>query len=249
MEERFGDGPPASWTSLYDPSPVKALVADYVDFGALKTSPVRLLVSAVDVESGRLAVFDSYVDNLTPEHILASGSLPPGFPWTTIDGRHYWDGGIVSNSPLELLATHCGSARKRVIVVDLYPEAKALPTNLMEVLGRRDEIVYAERIRRDDAHTALLRDWRKLVEGILAYATSPAQADQVRQWPTYIQLMGDKDAAPDITRIVRQGSECETAARDVDFSAGTVERHIAEGRSAAEAALAARRGEGRAVQG
>lgn len=245
----FGDGPPASWTSLYDPSPVKALIAEYVDFGALKTSPVRLLVSAVDVESGRLAVFDSYVDNLTPEHILASGSLPPGFPWTTIDGRHYWDGGIVSNSPLELLSAHCGSARKRVIVVDLYPEAKALPTNLIEVLGRRDEIVYAERIRRDDAHTALLRDWRKLVEGILAYATSPAQADQVRQWPTYIQLMGDKDAAPDITRIVREGAECETAARDVDFSAGTIERHIAEGRSAAGAALAARRGEGRAGHG
>ena len=199
----IGDGPPTAWTSLYDPSPVKALIAEYVDFGALRNSPVRLLVSAVDVESGRLAVFDSYVDTLTPDHILASGSLPPGFPWTTIDGRHYWDGGIVSNSPLDLLTQHCGSARMRIVVVDLYPEAKALPTNLMEVLGRRDEIVFAERIRHDSAQIAQVADLRRLVEGILAYATPADQAEGVRQWPTYIQLMGDRDAAPDITRIVR----------------------------------------------
>ena len=68
------------------------------------------------------------------------------------------------------------------------------------------------------------------------------QAEQVRQWPTYIQLMGDKDAAPSITRIVRKGSECETAARDYDFSALSIARHMEEGRAAASEALAAQRG-------
>jgi hypothetical protein len=146
--------------------------------------------------------------------------------------------GIVSNSPLELLMEHCGSARKRVFVVDLFPSANALPTKLMEVLGRRDEIVYAERIRRDGIEVALLRDFRKLVEGILAYATSPARSDQVRQWPTYIQLMGDQDAAPDITRIVREGSDSETAGRDYDFSAATIEGHINAGRASRGSASA-----------
>ncbi|MGF6274853.1 NADPH-dependent 2,4-dienoyl-CoA reductase/sulfur reductase-like enzyme/predicted acylesterase/phospholipase RssA [Massilia sp. UYP11] len=235
---------PLDWTSLYDPTPVKELLMRYVDFGALKASPVRLLVSAVNVETARLEIFDSYVDDLSADHILASGSLPPGFPWTTIDGKHYWDGGIISNSPLELLLEHSGTARKRIFIVDLYPETGALPTNLMEVLGRRDEIVFAERIRRDSAEQSLVRDFRKLVEGILDYATSPAQADQVRQWPTYIQLMGDKDAAPSITRIMRKGSECETAARDFDFSALSIARHMAEGQAAAREALAARRGAG-----
>jgi predicted acylesterase/phospholipase RssA len=81
--------------------------------------------------------------------ILASGSLPPGFPWTTIDGRSFWDGGIISNSPLDLVVDHCGAASKRVFIVDLFAGRKPLPKNLGEVLMRRDEILYAERIRND----------------------------------------------------------------------------------------------------
>lgn len=85
---------PFNWTSFYDTAPVKQLLAKYVDFAALRTSPVRLLLSAVNVATAELVTFDSYVDDLTPDHILASGSLPPGFPWTVIDGKAYWDGGI-----------------------------------------------------------------------------------------------------------------------------------------------------------
>ena len=107
---------PYRWTSLYDTSPMKALLERYVDFSKLKNGPIRLLVSAVNVETAELEVFDSYCDDLTAEHILASGSLPPSFPWTTINGRHYyWDGGIISNSPLELVAERCGAAGKRVL--------------------------------------------------------------------------------------------------------------------------------------
>jgi NTE family protein len=233
---------PLGWTSLYDPTPVKELLSRYVDFGALKSSPVRLLLSAVNVETAQLETFDSYVDDLSADHILASGSLPPGFPWTTINGKHYWDGGIISNSPLELLLERSGTARKRIFVVDLYPETGALPTSLMEVLGRRDEIVFAERIRRDSAEQTLVRDFHKLVEGILAYASTPAQAEQVRQWPRYIQLMGDKDAQAQITRILRKGSDCETSARDYDFSALSIARHVSEGYAAAREALAEQRG-------
>jgi NADPH-dependent 2,4-dienoyl-CoA reductase/sulfur reductase-like enzyme/predicted acylesterase/phospholipase RssA len=231
----------AAWTSLYDPAPVKDLLLRYVDFGALKSSPVRLLVSAVNVETAQLEIFDSYVDDLTPDHILASGSLPPGFPWTTINGRHYWDGGIISNSPLELLLERAGTARKRIFIVDLFPETGALPTSLMEVLGRRDEIVFAERIRRDSQEQTLVRDFRKLVDGILAHASSQAQAEQVRQWPTYIQLMGDRDAQNDIIRIMRRASECETAARDYDFSAASIARHMRDGHAMASEALKAHR--------
>jgi NTE family protein len=91
---------PVAWTSFYDPSPAREIIARYVNFPALRKSPVRLLITAVDVETAELRVFDSYSDDITADHILASGSLPPAFPWTTIDGKHYWDGGILSNSPL-----------------------------------------------------------------------------------------------------------------------------------------------------
>jgi NADPH-dependent 2,4-dienoyl-CoA reductase/sulfur reductase-like enzyme/predicted acylesterase/phospholipase RssA len=232
---RWGWQVASSWTSFYDPSPVKQQLSKYVDFASLKTSPVRLLVSAVNVETGALEVFDSYVDDLTPDHILASGSLPPALPWTTIDGKHYWDGGILSNSPLEQVVERSGAAGKRFFIVDLFPSNKPLPTSLVEVMGRRDEIVYAERIRRDSTEQALLSDFRKLVETILT-RVDPVEAGQVRQWPQYVQLMGT-DSAMDITRIVRQGVEGEPASKDYDFSETSIAMHMEAGYRTAKQAL------------
>lgn len=223
------------WTSLYDPSPVKALLKKYVDFGRLKASPVRLLLSAVNVETAALETFDSYVDDLTADHILASGSLPPGFPWTTIDGKHYWDGGIVSNSPLDQVIERCGPAGKHVFAVDLYPSRKPLPTDLMEVIARRDEIVYSERIRNDVRTRDLVQDFRKLVVEILDQVPSGAAA-QIRQRPRYIQLMGDV-APMRVVRIVREGAENEPPSRDYDFSRTSIEQRRREGYTMARQAL------------
>ena len=119
------DGAFESWTSFYDLSPMRRLITKYVDFKALKSSPVRLLVGAVDVAAGRLEVFDSYVDDLTPDHVLASGSLPPGFPWSVVDGKAYWDGGIVSNSPLDLVTDRIGRDGKQVYIVDFFEQRPA----------------------------------------------------------------------------------------------------------------------------
>ena len=135
---------PWNWTSLYSTAPARRLLEEYVDFSKLKESPVRLLVSTVNVETAELEVFDSYADGITADHILASGSLPPAFPWTTVQGKRYWDAGIISNSPLELVNERCGEISKRVFIVDLFPSQQPLPENLAEVLMRRDEIVYAE---------------------------------------------------------------------------------------------------------
>jgi NTE family protein len=214
---------------------MKDLLSKYVDFSSLNTSPVRLLVSAVNVETGALEVFDSYVDELTPDHILASGSLPPGLPWTTINGKHYWDGGILSNSPLEQVVERTGAAGKRIFVVDLFPNKQPLPTNLMEVMGRRDEIVYAERIRRDSTEQALISNFRKLVGAILTHVET-VDADRIRQWPPYIQLMGD-DSRMNITRIIREGAEGEPASKDYDFSETSIQIHIQAGYARAKQAL------------
>jgi hypothetical protein len=163
---------------------------------------VRRLITAVNVETAQVEIFDSYLSDLTPDHILASGSLPPGFPWTTINGNHYWDGGIVSNSPLEQVLERCGSAGKRVFIVDLFPSKKRLPINLLDVMVRRDEIVYSERVRNDLRTRALVRDFRKLVEEILSDMTAD-KLIQIKNKPRYIQLMGDV-APTAITRIIER---------------------------------------------
>lgn len=207
---------PTSWTSYYDVAPMKALITRYVDFSKLKASPVRLLIGAVNVVSGELEVFDSYVDDLTPDHVLASGSLPPGFPWTKIDGKAYWDGGVISNSPLDIVIDRCGPDGKRVYIVDLFTGQRPLPTNMMEVMARRDEIVYSERIRNDLRLRELSGAYRELVDRILD-VVDPATQAKIRQRPLYIELMGD-GGATHITRFVRHGRDGEPSSRDYDFS-------------------------------
>ncbi len=218
---------PMNWTSFYDPSPVKDLLHKYVDFGRLKESPIRLFVSAVDVETSELKTFDSYTDDITPDHILASGSLPPGFPWTTIDGKHYWDGGIVSNSPLDQVIELLGSAGKKVYIVDLYPAHKPLPRNIMEVLARRDEIFYSEKINENIRTKELIDNYKWLVEELMGYL-EPSVVEQIEHRPLYIRTMGY--APPiSITRIIYEGEEGEPPSRDFDFSRKSIEEHKREG--------------------
>ncbi len=228
-------GSPASWISFYDPTPIKALIAKYVDFAAPKTSPVRLLISAVNVTTAALEVFDSYVDDLTPDHVLASGSLPPGLPWTVIAGKPYWDGGIVSNSPLDLFIDRCGPDGKRIFVVDLFLGQRALPSNIMEVLARRDEIVYAERIRSDVRYRETINAYRGLVDEILGHL-EPNEIARIKERPGYIQLMGD-GAPMSVVRLVRPAHEGEQASRDYDYSDSAIEGYKAEGYAVAKRAI------------
>jgi NADPH-dependent 2,4-dienoyl-CoA reductase/sulfur reductase-like enzyme/predicted acylesterase/phospholipase RssA len=228
---------PSVWTSFYDSSPALELLERYIDFKALRTSPVRLLLSAVRVETAELEIFDSHVDDLRPEHILASGSLPPGLPWTTIGKHHYWDGGIVSNSPLEQVIERCGASGKRLIVVDLFAQNKPLPVDMAEVLTRRDEIVYAERVRRTGNEQAVLEDFRKLVDDILEHM-EPAAASQMRQRPRYVELMG-AETQSDVLRIVRESRVGMPASQDLDFSRSSIDMHMRAGHAAAIDALAA----------
>ncbi len=226
---------PANWTSYYDTSPMKALLAKYVDFSTLKDSPVRLLMSAVNVTTASLEVFDSYVDELTADHVLASGSLPPSFPWTIIDGKPYWDGGIVNNSPLDLLLERCGPDGKRVFIVDLFSGRRPLPSNMIEVFARREEIVYSERVQSDLHYREKIEYYRKLVDHIVS-RLDDVEAAKVKRLPAFIQLMGD-GAMSSMTRIVRSGQGAEHASRDYDFSDLAVQANIADGYAEAKRAL------------
>lgn len=219
---------PNRWLSFYDTAPAVQLLEKYVDFGKLRASPIRLMVSAVDVQTSELVVFDSYVDDLTPAHIIASGSLPPSFPWTTIDGKHYWDGGIVSNSPLDLVVQRCGSFGKRVFIIDLFPgKRSAMPANLAEAMARQSEILYSERMHNDLITRTLVRDFRRLVDEIVADLPASA-AERIRHRPHFIAMMGE-DAPMTITRIVRENSEDEPSSKDYDFSRQTIDQLIESG--------------------
>jgi predicted acylesterase/phospholipase RssA len=218
---------PTHWNSFYELSPLKATLSKYVAFDKLQDSPVRLVLSAVDVETGQLAIFDSYVDEITPDHILASGSLPPGFPWTTIGGKHYWDGGLVSNSPLDQVVEISGLTSKDIYIVNLWLDKRALPQSIPEVLARRDEILFAEKIRRSVRNWEYIDGYRQLVEEIMANV-EPKLAEQIRRRPRYIETVGESSPLS-ITRFTREAVEGEAVSRDYEFSRQSIDQHIAQG--------------------
>lgn len=229
MQSMLFQGPmPSEWTSFYDFSPAKALLEKYVDFPGLRNSPVRLLVTAVDVQTGEVVVFDSYVDTLTSDHILASGSLPPAFDWTTIDGRHYWDAGIISNSPLEAVLQRVGSSGKQIYLIDLFTGRRQhLPGNMMDVNARREEIIFSERLRRDHNKQDVLMSHRKLIEQIMGQLPED-KASIIRSEPLYQQLMG-QTAPTHITRIMRETAPDNPPSKAYDFSRATIVQLINDG--------------------
>lgn len=227
---------PHKWTSLYDFSEAKELLEKYVDFAGLCNSPVRLLVTAVDIQTSDVVLFDSHVDQLSADHILASGSLPPAFDWTTINGRHYWDAGIISNSPLEAVLQRVGSSGKQIYLIDLFTgKREHLPANMMDVYSRREEIIFSERLRRDHNKQDLLMSHRRLIEQLMTQL--PAEkAERIRSEPLYQQLMGETSATR-ITRIMRETAPDSPPSRAYDFSRPTIIRLIEDGYQTAQDVL------------
>ena len=114
--------------SFYDTAPLRATLLELVDFDRINRGPTRLSVGAVNVSTGNFIYFDSTRAHDRSRHIMASGALPPAFPPITIDGEPYWDGGIVSNTPLQYVLDMTGPENLTVFQVDLFSARGAMPT-------------------------------------------------------------------------------------------------------------------------
>ena len=147
--------PPASFAadgteaalSVYDTTPLKATLEELVDFDLINRGQVRLSVGAVNVCKGTSTYFDTKNTLIHSDHIRASGALPPGFPPVMIDGEHYWDGGVVTNTPITYVADERPLTTARIIQVDNFNAQGELPRNLSEVSERAKDIQYASRTR------------------------------------------------------------------------------------------------------
>ena len=147
--------PPASFAadgtegalSIYDTSPLKATLEELVDFDLINRGQVRLSVGAVNVSKGTSTYFDTKNTLIHSDHIRASGALPPGFPPVMIDGEHYWDGGVVTNTPITYVSDERPLTTARIIQVDTFNAQGELPRNLGQVSERAKDIQYASRTR------------------------------------------------------------------------------------------------------
>ncbi len=186
------------WTSLCDVSPMRNTLTTVCDFERLNDSAnMRIAVTATNVQTGDQVSFANYIANvdalhyvtprisrvtLTPEHILASGSLPPGFPMTVIDGVPYWDGGLFDNTPIEAMIDLLDEEEidhLPIFVVDLFATHAAPPANLAQVQERMTEISFESRflLHHADADGSLTEFTTMLEEiGRDLPAGSPARA-------------------------------------------------------------------------
>jgi NTE family protein len=166
--------------SYYDTSPLKSTLERLVDFDRINRKEIRLSVGAVNVRSGNSTYFDNMTRRIGVEHVMASGALPPGFPPVHIDGEDYWDGGILSNTPLQYVLDSFKRSRRLVVLqVDLFNARGPMPRTLSEVIERQKDIMYSSRTRMNtDALSADVKLQHEPIDIVhLIYRDKPYELD------------------------------------------------------------------------
>lgn len=208
-------------TSWYDTSALKGTLERLVDFDRINARETRFSVGAVNVATGNFAYFDNATDTIRPEHIMASGALPPGFPAVEVDGAFYWDGGMVSNTPLDWVLSAPSDLDTLVLQVDLWSARGSLPRDLAEVAVRMKEIQYSSRTR---AATDAFRDAQKLRAAFNELLVQ--MPDDLRNSPQAKLLAEASDPAVfNIVQLVYRSPTYEGQSKDYEFSRTTMEEH------------------------
>ncbi|MFW2852067.1 patatin-like phospholipase family protein [Sphingomonas sp. TX0543] len=219
--------------SFYDSTPLRDTLDALVDWERLNDGPIRLSVGAVDVESGNFRYFDTEDERLDARHIMASGALPPGLPPVEIDGRWYWDGGLVSNTPLQHVLDN---QREEMVVfqVDLFSAADKRPRTIMDVLARAKEITFSSRTRQITDQLMKLRKERELVRRVLAKL--PAELRDDAEVEALTVMAAEQPVS--LVHLIYRANAWEGGARDFEFSTRTMREHWAAGQAAVEATMA-----------
>ena len=225
-------------TSYCDTSPLKGTLEELVDFDRINCRDVRVSLGAVNVRTGASVYFDNQKIRIRPEHVMASGALPPGFPAVEIDGEHYWDGGIVSNSPLNYVWDEKPLTTALIVLVDLFNAKGELPRNLDEVGERQKDITYASKQRFTSERMKELGELRQALTDLLAKL--PANLKD-RPEARKLATLCDKRQWL-IARLTNPRLAHGSQTKDYEFSRATVHDHWAAGLEDVRRAIANREG-------
>ena len=211
--------------SYYDTEPLRQSLERLVDFDLLNSGAVRLSVGAVNVRSGNFCYFDSSEHRIDARHVMASGALPPGFPPIEIDGEHYWDGGLVSNTPLQHVIDQPGAQRRLVFQVDLFPARGDMPRTLADVSEREKDIRYSSRTRltttNELTRQATLQAAQRLVAKLPASLRDDPDAKALLALPA--------EAAVSVVHLIYRSKHYESQSKDYEFSRASMQEHWAAG--------------------
>lgn len=206
--------------SFYDTAALSDTLERLVDFPHLATrDAMRLTVSTMRVTSGELVRFDSARGRLEAAHIMASGALPPGFPPVRIDGELYWDGGLYSNTPLDIVLDDEPRTDTLCFMVDLWRAEGAEPKTLDEVQTRQKDVMFASRSTQHIEDYRRTHDLRRAVQALHARLPQKQRdAPELRQ----IAALGC-DTTMHIVRLPYPGQDWHMASKDINFSRGSIQ--------------------------
>jgi NTE family protein len=237
----FAPRPPRNWmscsppTSYYDTDPLRATLERLVDFDRINAREMRFSVGAVNVRTGNFAYFDNAEITIRPEHVVASGALPPGFPAVEIEGELYWDGGLVSNTPLQYVVEYYPRRSRLTFQVDVFPAGGSAPADLDQVCERDKDIRYSSRTRAATDRLHLLHDIRHnintLWEALPADLRALPAAQSLADWACVTTM--------DIVQVIYRPEEPQGGCKDYEFSRDTMQARWAQGLVDARATLAA----------
>ena len=209
---------------MYDTTPLRDTLVRLIDFDLINRNRtnVRLSVGSANVHTGNSKYFDNRDDIITPEHIMASGALPPGFPPIVIDGDHYWDGGMVSNSPLWYVLDDSPQISAMIVQVDLFSAVGELPHNLDQVMERAKDIQYSSKTRFNTNRVKELEGMRVAL-GRLLQKLPPKFRDD----PDYKLLAPIAQHKRKITimHLINRRLDSASSAKDYEFSRATIRQH------------------------
>jgi NTE family protein len=197
---------------------------------------MRLSIGAVNVESGNFAYFDNQRDRITAEHVMASGALPPGMPPVEIEGQYYWDGGLVSNTPLEYVLDTERTRALLVFQVDLFPARGPMPANLVEVAEREMDIRYSSRTRLNTDQALRVRHARGLVRQLLDKL--PPQLAKSHLAKELAEIVMENPLT--VVHLIYRTRPHEGSAKDYEFSRATMLEHWASGAEAVRRSMCER---------
>jgi NTE family protein len=224
---------PVDAVSHYDTAPLRATLIELVDFDLLNSGSTRFSVGAVNVKTGNFVSFDNTTHRIGPEHIMASGSLPPGFPATEVDGEYFWDGGLVSNTPLQWVFDERPRRDTLAFQVDLWSARGDLPRNLIDAEVRQKEIQFSSRTRAGTNHVKRAQRLRQAFTNVVRQL--PAEMFDMED----VKLLREEadDKVFNIVHLIYRSAKYEGMAKDYEFSRRTMEEHWRAGYEDAARAL------------
>jgi NTE family protein len=208
-------------TSFYETKLLKATLEQLVDFDRINSGETRFSVGAVNVRTGNFVYFDNTTREIRPEHVMASGSLPPGFPAVEIEGEHYWDGGLISNTPLQWVVEHGPRQDTLAFQVDLWSARGEFPGDLAEVATRQKEIQYSSRTRANTDQFKRLQQMRCALATLLDKLPDDLKASEEVEM---LRSVADRKLYS-IVQLIYRSKHYEGNSKDFEFSRLTMEEH------------------------